>query len=45
MPKTLWKKTVEILLRQMRIFPLSFLKKKDLRRKSQKCKKIYYSAY
>jgi hypothetical protein len=47
MPKKLFANAVEILLRLpvMRSLPLSFLKKKDNRRKSRKCKKMYYSAY
>jgi hypothetical protein len=47
MPKKLFHNAVEILRRRpvMRIFPLSRLTKKDPRRKSRKCKKMYYSAY
>jgi hypothetical protein len=47
MPKKLLKNAVEILrrLRVMKLFPLSILKKTDNRRKSRKCKKMYYSAY
>lgn len=47
MPKILWEKAVKSLLYKSfrQIFSLSFLKKKDKRRKSRTCKKIYYSAY